>query len=130
MGSAVKSFFAVSAAIEIFKKGVELAKQFGSAVLEVGKSAEQTGAKFEAAFSPDSGVKEWSENFSSAIHRSNTEVQSFLVSNKAMYNELGITGEAATELSKITTSPPSAESASSSSAARSSGPEPSHNHPD
>lgn len=58
MGSAVKSFFAVSAAIEIFKKGVELAKQFGSAVLEVGKSAEQTGAKFEAAFSPDSGVKE------------------------------------------------------------------------
>ena len=104
MGSAVKSFFAVSAAIEVFKKGVELAKQFGSAVLEVGKSAEQTGAKFEAAFSPDSGVKEWSENFSSAIHRSNTEVQSFLVSNKAMYNELGITGEAATELSKITTS--------------------------
>ena len=104
MGSAVKSFFAISAAIEVVKAGIDVAKQFGSALLEAGKNAEQTGAKFDAAFSADSGVAEWAENFAGAIHRSEKEVQGFLVSNKAMYNELGITGEAATDLSKITTS--------------------------
>ena len=55
-------------------------------------------------FSADSGVQEWADNFSDAIHRSNTEVQGFLVSNKAMYQEMGITGTAAEDLSKITTS--------------------------
>ena len=104
VGGAVKSFFAISAAIEIVKAGIEVAKQFGTAVMNAGIQAEQTGAKFEASFAADSGVQEWSENFSSAIHRSKTEVQGFLVSNKAMYNELGITGDAANELSKITTS--------------------------
>ena len=104
VGGAVKSFFAISAAIEIVKAGIEVAKQFGTAVMNAGIQAEQTGVKFEASFAADSGVQEWSENFSSAIHRSKTEVQGFLVSNKAMYNELGITGDAANELSKITTS--------------------------
>lgn len=104
MGSAIKSFFAISAAIEVVKAGIDVAKQFGSALLEAGKNAEQTGAKFDAAFSADSGVAEWADNFAGAIHRSEKEVQGFLVSNKAMYNELGITGEAATDLSKITTS--------------------------
>lgn len=104
IGSAVKSFFAISAAIEIVKAGIEVAKNFGAAVLEAGKQSEQTGAKFGAAFSADSGVKEWADNFSSAIHRSNTEVQGFLVSNKTMYGELGITGKAADDLSRVTTS--------------------------
>lgn len=104
MGSAIKSFFAISAAIEVVKAGIDVAKQFGSALLEAGKNAEQTGAKFDAAFSADSGVAEWADNFAGAIHRSEKEVQGFLVSNKAMYNDLGITGEAATDLSKITTS--------------------------
>lgn len=104
VGGAVKSFFAISAAIEIVKAGIEVAKQFGTAVMNAGIEAEQTGAKFEASFAPDSGVREWAENFSSAIHRSKSEVQGFLVSNKAMYNDLGITGEAANQLSEITTS--------------------------
>lgn len=104
IGSAVKSFFAISAAIEIVKAGISAAKNFGSAIMEAGKQSEQTGAKFGAVFSADSGVKEWADNFSSAIHRSNTEVQGFLVSNKSMYGELGITGKAADDLSKVTTS--------------------------
>ncbi|MFV0240771.1 MAG: hypothetical protein ACK5H4_12135 [Lacrimispora sphenoides] len=104
IGSAVKSFFAISAAIEIIKAGIEVAKNFGAAILEAGKQSEQTGAKFSAMFAADSGVKEWSDNFSAAIHRSNTEVQGFLVSNKSMYEQLGITGGAAEDLSKITTS--------------------------
>ncbi len=104
MGSAVKSFLAVSVAVEAVKKGIDLAKQFGAAILEAGKTSEQVGVKFKAAFSEDSGVSEWADNFAEAVHRSETEVQGFLVSNKAMYNELGITGEAATDLSKITTS--------------------------
>lgn len=104
IGSAVKSFFAISAAIEIVRAGIEMAKNFGTAILEAGKQSEQTGAKFGAAFSADSGVKEWADNFSGAIHRSNTEVQGFLVSNKSMYDQLGITGKAADDLSRVTTS--------------------------
>lgn len=104
VGGAVKSFFAISAAIELVKAGIEVVKQFGTAVINAGIEAEQTGAKFEASFAADSGVQEWAENFSSAIHRSKTEVQGFLVSNKAMYKDLGITGEAANQLSQITTS--------------------------
>lgn len=104
VGGAVKSFFAISAAIEIVKAGIEAAKQLGSAIKDAGIASEQTGAKFGAMFSADSGVQEWADNFSDAIHRSNTEVQGFLVSNKAMYQEMGITGTAAKDLSKITTS--------------------------
>lgn len=104
VGSAVTSFFAISAAIEVVKAGIETMKSFAGAVINAGMEAEQAGAKFSASFSADSGVKEWAENFSGAIHRSNTEVQGFLVSNKKLYQELGITGEAANDLSKITTS--------------------------
>ena len=104
IGSAVTSFFALSAAIEVAKAGFEAVKNFGASILEAGTAAEQTGAKFGAVFADDSGVKEWADNFAGAIHRSNTEVQGFLVSNKAMYQEMGITGQAANDLSKITTS--------------------------
>ncbi|MBS6956518.1 MAG: hypothetical protein KH230_25235 [Enterocloster asparagiformis] len=104
MGSAVKSFFAISAAIEIAKAGFEAVKNLGSAIKNAGVEAERTGAKFEALFSDDSGVAEWAENYSAAVHRSNTEVQGFLASNKSMYQQMGITGDAANDLSKITTS--------------------------
>ena len=104
VGSAVKSFLAISVGIELFKAGIGIVKNFAGAIMNAGMEAEQTGAKFEAMFNMDSGVKEWAENFSAAIHRSNTEVQGFLVSNKKMYQELGITGEAANDLSRITTS--------------------------
>lgn len=61
------------------------------------------GRKFEANFSgTDAG--EWAENYADAIHRSSDEVKSFMVSNKALYGEMGITGDAAAELSKATTS--------------------------
>lgn len=104
VGSAVKSFFAVSVAIEAFKAGIELVKGLAASIKDAGIEAERTGAKFDAMFDGDSGVGEWAENFSEAIHRSGQEVQSFLVSNKRMYEELGITGQAADDLSKITTS--------------------------
>ena len=104
VGSTITRFFAFSAAIELVKAGIEAAKSFGAAIIDAGIAAEQTGAKFEAAFSADSGVKEWSKNYADAIHRSSTEVQGFLVSNKAMYQELGITSQAANDLSRITTS--------------------------
>ena len=104
VGSAVKSFLAISVAIEAFKAGIELVKGLAASIKDAGIEAERTGAKFDAMFDGDSGVGEWAENFSKAIHRSGQEVQSFLVSNKRMYEELGITGQAADDLSKITTS--------------------------
>ena len=104
VGSAVKSFFAISAGIELFKAGIDMVKNFATSILSAGMEAEQTGAKFGAMFREDSGVQEWAENFAGAIHRGEKEVQSFLVSNKKMYQELGITGAAADDLSKITTS--------------------------
>ncbi len=104
IGSAVKSFFAISAGIELVKAGIEAVKRFAGSIINAGVEAEQTGAKFKAMFDVDSGVGEWAENFADAVHRSGKEVESFLVSNKKMYQELGITGQAADELSKITTS--------------------------
>lgn len=103
-GSAIKSLFAISAGIEIFKAGVELVKNFASSIVDAGLEAERTKAKFGAMFDEDSGVEDWADTFSKAIHRSGTEVQGFLVSNKKMYQELGITGQAADDLSRITTS--------------------------
>ena len=104
IGSAIKSFFAISAGIELVKAGIEAVKGFAGAIVNAGVEAERTGARFEAMFEADSGVKEWADNFSSAIHRSSTEVQGFLTSNKKMYQELGLTGQAADDLSRITTS--------------------------
>lgn len=104
IGSAVKSFFAISAGIELVKAGIDAVKNLVGAFVNAGLEAERTGAKFGAMFEADSGVEEWADHFSKAIHRSGTEVQGFLVSNKKMYQELGITGEAANDLSRITTS--------------------------
>ncbi len=104
VGSAVQSFFAISAAVELVKAGIEAAKSLAGAIFNAGVEADRTGAKFGAMFDTDSGVSEWADNFSEAVHRSSVEVQGFLVSNKAMYQELGVTGQAADDLSKITTS--------------------------
>lgn len=60
------------------------------------------GKKFDANFTEEDA--QWAENFGSSIHRAKSEVESFMVSNKALYGEMGITREAATELSKATTS--------------------------
>lgn len=102
--SAAGKLVALKAGFEIIKKGVEITKNLASSIFEAGKNADALKAKFSAVFSDDSGVGQWSENFAKGINRSKSEVQDFLVSNKAMYSELGITGEAANSLSKITTS--------------------------
>lgn len=77
--------------------------ELGAAALEVAKAAETTEKKFDAAFS-GTDAADWVDNFADAVHRSTAEVQSFMVSNKSMYGEMGITGQAAADLSKITTS--------------------------
>lgn len=77
--------------------------ELGAAALEVAKAAETTEKKFNAAFS-GTDAADWVDNFADAVHRSTAEVQSFMVSNKSMYGEMGITGQVAADLSKITTS--------------------------
>lgn len=88
---------------EAIKGVISKLKELGAAALEVAKAAETTEKKFDAAFS-GTDAAEWVDNFADAVHRSNAEVQSFMVSNKSMYGELGVTGQAAADLSKITTS--------------------------
>lgn len=103
IGSAVKSFAAFKVATALVKAGFNAVKSFASSLLDAGVKAEQVGAKFETAFA-GTEVAAWADNYATAIHRSETEVKSFLTSNKKMYSELGITGSAADDLSKITTS--------------------------
>lgn len=97
-------FALLQAGIELVKTGVEKARELASSVFEISKNAETVGAKFDAAFRDDAGISEWTENFSEGINRSKTQIQDFLVQNKALYTELGITGSQATDLSKVTTS--------------------------
>ena len=104
LGSIAGKFAALQAGIEILKTGIEAAKEFASSVLEISKNTENVGAKFDAVFADDAGISQWTENFADGINRSKTEVQDFMVQNKAMYSELGITGQAANDLSKVTTS--------------------------
>ncbi len=87
---------------QAIKKGIELMKEFGQAAVSAFKDAETTGKKFNAIFSPEVGT--WAKNYADATHRSTTEVKQFLIQNKLMYQELGITGEAAEFLSEMTTS--------------------------
>ncbi len=103
INGAIAKVAALKAAFELAKQGIEFIKSAATAIVELGTNAEGTSAKFNALFD-DKGIKKWSENFSTAINRNKTEVQGFLVQNKVMYQELGITGKAADELSKITTS--------------------------
>ena len=103
INGAIAKVAALKAAFELAKQGIEIFKNAATAIVELGTNAERTSAKFNALFD-DKGIKKWSENFSTAINRNKTEVQGFLVQNKVMYQELGITGKASDELSKITTS--------------------------
>lgn len=100
---AIKGALGAVIGLEAIKAGIDKLKELGAAALEAAGAAESMGKRFEASFDgTDAG--EWVENYAAAVHRSTAEVQGFMVSNKAMYAELGITGEAANELSKITTS--------------------------
>ena len=100
---AIKGALAAFIGFEAIQAGIDMLKELGAAAIEAAGSAENVGRKFEANFSgTDAG--EWAENYADAIHRSSDEVKSFMVSNKALYGEMGITGDAAAELSKATTS--------------------------
>lgn len=88
--------------LEAIKQGVELLKQFGAAAIEAFGAAENTAAKFERTFSSE--ASDWVENYSDAVHRSTAEVQGFMVQNQALFRGLGITADAAEDLSEITTS--------------------------
>lgn len=103
INGAIAKVAALKVAFELAKQGIDFFKNAATTIVELGVSAEGTSAKFDALFD-DKGIKKWSENFSAAINRNKTEVQGFLVQNKVMYQELGLSGEVADELSKITTS--------------------------
>ena len=102
VSEAIKSVVAAFVGFEAIKTATEQLKNFASAALEAFGASEATSAQFSALFT--SGAAEWVDNFSDAVHRSTTEVQSFMVSNDTMYRNLGLTAEASEELSKVTTS--------------------------
>lgn len=99
IGGALKTFVG----LEAIKAGIGLLKDLGKAALEAAGAAESSSKKFEASFAGTDAAA-WVENYAASVHRSTAEIEGFMVSNKAMYGELGITGDAASELSKITTS--------------------------
>lgn len=102
VSEAIKSVVASFIGLEAIKQGIELLKQFGASAMEAYSATETTSKQFDALFS--TSAAEWAENYSDAVHRSTSEVKSFMVQNKAMYQEMGITGQAAEELSTLTTS--------------------------
>lgn len=100
---AIKGALGAVIGLEAIKAGIDKLKELGAAALEAAGAAESMGKRFGASFD-GTDAAEWVENYARAVHRSTAEVQGFMVSNKSMYAALGVTGEAATELSKITTS--------------------------
>ena len=102
IGDAIKGAIGAFVGFEAIQAGIDMIKELGAAALELAGVAENTGKKFDANFTEEDA--QWAENFGSSIHRAKSEVESFMVSNKALYGEMGITREAATELSKATTS--------------------------
>lgn len=84
LGSVIKKFVG----FEAIKKATELLVKFGEAALNAFAAGENTAKKFDALFTSDAA--EWVENYSDAVHRSEDEVKSFMVSNQAMYKNLGI----------------------------------------
>lgn len=98
ISGAIKAFVG----FEVIKKGIELLKQFGTAAIEAFGATENTAAKFDTLFTSE--ASDWVDNYADAVHRSTDEVKNFMVQNDAMYRNMGITADAAQELSEITTS--------------------------
>lgn len=101
LGAALKVVAALAAAAVV----VTGIAKFTSAALGASQAAENISYSFDKTFgdsAPD--VEAWAGNFSSAIHRSQSEVKGFLTTNKQFYEGLGITGQSAMDLSKMTTS--------------------------
>lgn len=99
---AIKGAIGAFVGFEAIQAGIDKLKELGAVAFEMAGIAESSGKKFKANF--NEADAQWVDNFADSIHRSTSEVEGFMVSNKAMYGELGITGDAAKELSKITTS--------------------------
>lgn len=102
VSEAIKNVVTAFVGLEAIKQGIELLKQFGASALEAYSATETTSKQFDTLFS--TSAAEWVDNYSEAVHRSTSEVMGFMVQNKTMYQEMGITGEAAEELSTLTTS--------------------------
>ena len=102
VSEAIKSVVTAFVGLEAIKQGIDLLKQFGASALEAYSATETTAKQFDTLFS--TSAADWVDNYSEAVHRSTSEVMGFMVQNKTMYQELGITGEAAEELSSLTTS--------------------------
>jgi len=103
VGDAIKGAFKAFLGIEAIKAAASAIKEFAAAALDASKLAENTGAKFDVLFE-GTEVEAWANNYADAVHRSTTEVKGFLVSNQALYTNLGMTEGAAADLSKVTTS--------------------------
>ena len=99
---AIKGAIGAFVGFEAIQAGIDKLKELGAVAFEMAGIAESSGKKFKANF--NEADSQWVDNLADSIHRSTSEVEGFMVSNKAMYGELGITGDAAKELSKITTS--------------------------
>ena len=99
ISGALKAFLG----IEAIKAAASAIKEFATAALDAAKAGENTAAKFDTLFEGTNAAA-WADNYADAVHRSTTEVKGFLVENQAMYTDLGLTKDAATDLSKITTS--------------------------
>ncbi len=102
VSEAIKSVVASFIGFEAIKQGIDLLKQFGAAALSAYSQTETTAKQFDTLFSTEAAA--WVDNYADAVHRSIGEVQGFMVQNSAMYKALGITGDAAEELSTLTTS--------------------------
>lgn len=108
-GAAIKDAFKgaiqTMMGIEAVKGVLDKVKEFTGAAIQAAAATEGIGAKFDTVFGENAeAVGEWTDNFSDAIHRSEFEVKGFLTSSRAVASEMGITGEAADSLAKITTS--------------------------
>lgn len=102
VSEAIKSVVAAFIGFEAIKAGTEMLKNFAVAALGAYQQSETTAAQFGTLFTSEAA--EWVDNYADAVHRSTSEVQSFMVENDAMYHNLGLTADASEELSKITTS--------------------------
>lgn len=100
---AIKGAVGAFVGFEAIQAGVDMLKELGAAAVEAAGVAETSARKFDASFE-GTDAAEWADNFAEAAQRSENEVKSFMVSNKALLGEMGITGDAATQLSKIATS--------------------------
>ena len=101
LGAALKVIAALAAAAFAI---AGIAK-FTDAAIKASQAADNIAYSFDKSFgdsAPD--VQAWADSFSKAVHRSQTEVKNFLTSNKNFYEGLNISGQAAQDLSKITTS--------------------------